>query len=772
MAVERALLFLGGLLHDVGKARESWQKYIRTGAKPGDKVFHAPAGAALFFYLSSKLLFLLDEKGLGPTSFARSRRYTLIRVKICLDIADHHADLSDIDLRPPWERGGFSADHLSEIDLIGLSAFISDSLGYVLSADRDGCMEHLRSCADEWRRVSTVMIPKFRRQIECSPSPYAKAARTCLRMETAYFVAGDRYHAGALQESVLTKESARESLGRLERILEAKAADALKIGASPDLVRARGEAQSLAVVEYMRQSGRRLYRLCLPTGLGKTMAALRVALTACSLGHAERIVYVGPYLSILSQATKEIREAAGLEVLQHHHLSIVQKADLAEDDDLLLLESWQAPVVTTTFNQLFLALFPRKAQHAMRLRALDRAFVIIDEPQVIDRTSWKVFLRMLEALIERAGASVLFTTATMPPVEGGLSATPADLIVRDFGLPSRYRIEYLERELGAEEVAAMAARDLKARKNVAVVMSTIKGAATVYQALTEAVSEGVERPEDVVHFLSGALVPVHKSAVIDRVKNAVARSRGVGVVSTQVLEAGVDLSFHRIYRENPIIPSIVQVAGRANRHGEGNEPALITVFDYVDESGRSKRQYVYRSAIWREETDRLLEEFAGRWTEEETGSVLSSFYNACYERSPDEGMLAFLIEAACGAWSALKRVKPFEEERAQVDVFVPWNGPLPDYLQRAMSVFGIREVDEVYDRYLDPGFFRSLSFARRKLFLSILQSMSVSLSFEVARSVADSGGNKAIWRLVSTDKYHPVTGLSKAGETDVSTISV
>ena len=758
-------------MHDAGKAREPWQNYITASGKSGDRVFHAPASTALFFCASFNLLSLLDEMDLQPASFSQSRGLALVRVRTCLDIADHHTNLSDIGLRPPWERAGFSADHLSEIDLVGLSAFVSESLGYKLRLDRDECMEYLRFCADDWRKVSTIVLPRLRRHIESSPSPYTEAARTCIRMGTACFIAGDRYHAGALREAVLTKESARESLLSLERALEAKAADALEKGASPALVRVRGEAQSLAVKEYVRQSERRLYRLRLPTGLGKTMAALRVALTACSLGHAERIVYVGPYLSVLSQATKEIREATGMEVLQHHHLSVIQKADLAEDDDLLLLESWQAPIVTTTFNQMFLALFPRRAHQAMRLRALDRSFVIVDEPQIIDRTAWKVFLRMLEALTDRANASVLFTTATMPPTAGGLSVQPADLIAREFRLPNRYKIEYLEGEHGAEEIATMAARDLKAGKNVAVVMNTIRSAAAVYRALMKAVSLGQES-QGVVHFLSGALIPVHKSAVIDGVKNALECSHRVAVVSTQVLEAGVDLSFRRIYRENPIIPSIVQVSGRGNRHGEGSEPALITVFDYVDDSGRSKRPYVYRSNIWREETDRLLRESAGRWTEEETSSVLSSFYNACYERSPDEGLLPFLVDAACGVWSALEAVKPFAEERAQVDVFVPWEGPLPDYVHRAMSIFDIHTVQQAYDRYLDPGFLRSLSFAKRKVFLSMLQSTSVSLGFKAARSVADSGGGKGIWRLISADKYHPVTGLSEVGDTDVSTLFV
>lgn len=767
-AVERALLFLGGLLHDAGKARKSWQDYVQAGAKSGPKIFHAPTGAALFYYLSFKLLTILDDQATTQQSLLRSRQLLLLRVKICLDIADHHGDLSNVDITPPWDRGGFSADHLSEMDLDGLSVFVSEALGYDLAIDLEQCLHYLGSCYDEWRRVSTVVIPVFRKRVENLPFPYAEAAKACLRIDTAQFIVGDRYHASGVQRSALTKEAAAKALRRLEMMLKAKALDAVEKGASAELVRTREEAQNLAVQEYARSSGGRMYRLCLPTGFGKTMAALRIALTSCLLRAAERIVYVAPYLSILSQATKEIREATGIDVLQHHHLSVIQNADLAEDDDLLLLESWQSPIVTTTFNQLFLALFPRRAQHTLRLHALRKAFIIIDEPQIIDKAAWKIFLQMLEALADLADATVLFTTATMPPTTGGLSKPPVDLITREFRLPPRYEVQWLKVEYGAHDIAQMVKEDLLLGKNVAVVMSTIKNAAQVYQALREVIA-GDPRCGG-IYFLSGAMVPVHKSAVIGRVKAALAEASRVAVVSTQVLEAGVDLSFERIYRENPIIPSIVQAAGRANRHGEKNELALVKVFNYVDEQGRSGRPYVYSSSIWREETDRLLDEFAGQWTEESTSLVLSSFYNACYERSPDEELLVFLIDAACGDWSKLKSVKPLDDDRDQVDVFVPWKGELPDYLKKAMAVFDIRTPDEIYDRYLDYRFLRNLSFSKRKLFMSILQSLSVPVSYRLARSIADSGGNRGIWRILDPEQYDCATGLSKVGVSDVSTV--
>jgi hypothetical protein len=121
-------LFLGGLLHDAGKARQPWQRYIRSNPEHRGGIIHAPSGAVLFFYLSHKFLCLLDkelcEVQLTPVSrpdatqskggrgYLRSSRRTI-----------------DIDLRPPWEQGGFSGDHLAEFDLMGLASFVSQSHG-------------------------------------------------------------------------------------------------------------------------------------------------------------------------------------------------------------------------------------------------------------------------------------------------------------------------------------------------------------------------------------------------------------------------------------------------------------------------------------------------------------------------------------------------------------------------------------------------------------------------------------------------------------------
>lgn len=768
----RRLLFLGGLVHDAGKARTSWQEYIRDASKKNERarVFHAPSGAALYYYASRCFLDYITDKYPDLRSYTSSHQIGLFRAGITLDIADHHGDLSDIQSTAPWEQGGFSSRHLQEIDLRGFFSFVCNFFPD-MELDPNKVMPYLTKAAKEWRKVFSISRIQVKRQLKRLPEPYLEASSYCLCLRTSGLITADRFDAAMMTRITLDPQTARRGLKQLVHFLEQKAEEALRKGASPSLVSARKMAQDKALSQYLDCEDKGIFQLNLPTGLGKTMAALRIALTACARGTTERIVYVAPYIAILSQATSEIRSASGIETLQHHHLSSL---NTLEADELyhLTQESWQAPIVTTTFNQLFLALFPRRAQHTLRLDALRNAFIVIDEPQIVESRVWKLFLRLLEALARELNAKVLFTTATMPPTDNGLSRPPVSLYRGWINLPSRYCIDWDDKTLNLDGLVALVQASLDQAKTVAVVMNTIRHATSLYDLLRKERSECARRAsfdnQTKLFYVSGAMTPLHKSNVIKDIRKTLEKQQKAVVVSTQVLEAGVDLSFYQVLRELPIVPSIVQMAGRANRHGESPTPARVKVFRFVDEKGRQPRGWIYTSKVWQEETDALLEKYRGRWDECSTGQILREFYEACYRRSPDEALLDYLLDGATGVGSALRGIQPFEERFKQIDVFVPWSKEIPAYVRQAMTHFGVNNCEELYDLYIEPGFVSGLPFLERKRFFALLQHFTVPVDWNTAKTVADSGGDRAIWRLADPKYYNEETGLVKAGETDVS----
>jgi CRISPR/Cas system-associated endonuclease/helicase Cas3 len=203
------------------------------------------------------------------------------------------------------------------------------------------------------------------------------------------------------------------------------ASEALAAKVAPALVELRGRLNSSALEGYRAHTDASIFALLLPTGFGKTLAGLRIAVESCRSGRCRRIVYVAPYLSILSQAAREISKATGQEVFVHHHLTAATLEDHQPYDPI---DTWQTPILATTFNQLFRTLFPARAQQCLRRPALEGAFVFIDEPQIIGAEVWNLFLRALAVTCGEQSCQVLLTTATLPPAEIGLGSRPVELV--------------------------------------------------------------------------------------------------------------------------------------------------------------------------------------------------------------------------------------------------------------------------------------------------------------------------------------------------------
>jgi len=230
------------------------------------------------------------------------------------------------------------------------------------------------------------------------------------------------------------------------------------------------------------------------------------------------------------------------------------------------------------------------------------------------------------------------------------------------------------------------------------------------------------------------------------------------VVSTQVIEAGVDLSFQKVFRARPILPSIIQAAGRANRHAEG-EKAEVVVFDFLREGRIDTRNYVYTSAITREITDALLPQAVSRKEKEAYGDV-DAYYRELISRCPMEGGKDLLQKAALGDWCAVSRLEVFEEHPSkQRRVFVPFEYfPLPEEITTAMARFGLNKPLEIYEKYCEPGWFGTLDFRQRKAFMALLMQFTVPVT-KAMNAVLETDESKPISLLKDQKAYNQDTGL-------------
>jgi CRISPR-associated helicase Cas3/CRISPR-associated endonuclease Cas3-HD len=751
---EERLAFLAGLLHDAAKATPEWQIYIRPGG-PRKGPPHAPLGAAFFAYWADDLV----PRWAGSDRVLRRRFFDLALDWTRL-VYDHHGGIKDLAEDPPWlaGSGGTGMQQFADsMDQAGLCAFVRrffpDALD--LSGFRAWLGDFDGRWRERWQFTRAGLLDEARRARGSDDVPLAEEGLRLARLG-GQLIFADRRDAAEWEPEEYPAARASEAADSLEGFIGERAVQALSDGANPELVAARGRLNAAALAGYRDQSDARVFALLLPTGFGKTLTGLRVALEACRTGRCRRIVYVAPYLSILSQAAREISHASGQEVFVHHHLTA---ATLEDHQPYDVMDTWQAPIVATTFNQLFRALFPARAQQCLRRPALEGAFLLIDEPQIVGREAWNLFLRALAVATREARCQALLMTATLPPADSGLGAAPVELVGREVvgTLPAdRYVIRLEDRPWDAGRTAREARRRLASGRSVAVILNTIRDACDVFRRVTEG---GAGR----WRFLAAAMLPGHKAKVIAEVRRLLRRRKAIGVVCTQVLEAGVDLSFQSLLRALPVFPSVVQAAGRANRHGGAREPAEVVVFDYRRTDDKPSRQFIYRSEATRQCTDAVL----ARRTplaECEVPAALVEYFEALWSIEPATASLPRFELAARGAWSKLAGLEPFDgDDGWREDVYVPHTDGdryLPYRMARLLYRWAPGGPAELLARYQDRTFRRSLTFRQKKQLSALLHQFTVTVPQTVATEIAAPTGLEWLRELANAADYSEATGLA------------
>lgn len=418
-------------------------------------------------------------------------------------------------------------------------------------------------------------------------------------------------------------------------------------GLTDDLNTRRTEARETAKCRLREATPEEsLFTLTLPTGFGKTAAGVEAA-AAVAAERDARLIYALPYTTVVDQTDETLREQFSVKPGESdytlHHSLVETRTNVDADDEPLSdwaavahAEAWRSGLVLTTYVQLFESLVGPTNTQAMKLPALEDAVILLDEPQAVPPTWWRVVTDVIETLQEDYGATVIIMTATQPRfTEAHGLGTPTELVPdseRYYGfLEDHERVRFhldesvrkWARDRGGDHsvTPATAARELLdvtgPSEQTLAVTSTVRSVTDLVEELETATSGGVtnlgrqltdwytdagstpretvagdgtigdvaasfldsvdgERDEPVILPLTAALRPVDRSLLIEVVQRALDTDRATPlddrplvVCSTQVIEAGVDLSFERVYRDLAPIPSLVQTAGRCNRSFEG-----------------------------------------------------------------------------------------------------------------------------------------------------------------------------------------------------------
>jgi CRISPR-associated endonuclease/helicase Cas3 len=341
-----------------------------------------------------------------------------------------------------------------------------------------------------------------------------------------------------------------------------------------------------------------IFSLTVPTGGGKTVSSMAFALEHARQNGLRRVILVVPYTSIIEQNAKNLREWLGDDAVLEHHSHYLHPAEREKhtgqdntDDDQpdareaqqfrLATENWEATVIVTTAVQFFESLFSDKPSRCRKLHNIANSVVIFDEAQMIPVSLLKPSVLAMKELADHYGTSLLFCTATQPALNRsgndafpGFDAgrvteiVPGDRLKALFDLFRRVKLMYLEK-LSDTSLAER----LNAEKQVLCIVNTRRRAKEVF----EAVRDGT-KPEVWLH-LSARMTPAHRSKVLEAIQKRLKAGEECRVVSTSLIECGVDISFPAVYREQAGLDSLAQAAGRCNRNGELAEGGRFYIFE-------------------------------------------------------------------------------------------------------------------------------------------------------------------------------------------------
>lgn len=341
------------------------------------------------------------------------------------------------------------------------------------------------------------------------------------------------------------------------------------------------------ILRYCLEAGelkKGLFRLTVPTGGGKTISSLAFALRHGAEHRMKRIIYVIPYTSIIEQTAKIFREIFGEENVLENHCNV----DYRDGEELssmqLASENWDKPIVVTTNVQFFESLFANKSSKCRKLHNIVNSVVIFDEAQMLPGDYLRPCIAMIEELLINYGTSVVLCTATQPALDAFFQS---DIQAQELCPRVEEQFRYFER-VTFENIGMIREDDLVERLNreeqSLCIVNTKKRAQGVYRRL---------QGEGTFH-LSTAMYPNHRRRILEKVKRRLRNGERCILVSTSLVEAGVDLDFHTVYRQLSGVDSMIQAAGRCNREGKRTaKESKVSIFRFEEkEYAPGQRQQI------------------------------------------------------------------------------------------------------------------------------------------------------------------------------------
>ncbi|MCD8069221.1 MAG: CRISPR-associated helicase Cas3', partial [Lachnospiraceae bacterium] len=572
------IAYLQAILHDIGKVTEQFNEYIRgENNLPRGSIDHSYAGAK---YICEKCDLLGDD-------FYEIARF------VARTIISHHG-LYD------WiEEDG--SDYLRK--RINKSENYEEIFNYVQNILSDKDLEEMVKHAKNEYDAFCVQLKRLAKVYEKGiKEAYAFYMGLMERLMQSVLIDADRTNTSEfmMNRNIGRVYDSKELFSKLryryENVMLQKKQGYLN--QNMKIVEQRTSISERCASYALHQRG--ICQLIVPTGGGKTLSSLRFAIEYCCQEQyeMERIFYIAPFVSILEQNSRDIRDIVGSECFLEHHSNVAQNMDRqGESEELqeyeLYTEKWDTPVIATTMVQFLNTLFSARMSSVRRFHNLCRSVIIIDEAQAIPLKCVNMFHLAMNFLKEMCGSTIVLCSATQPDYTACrypllLDKNPWMIgdCKNDFEIFRRTKVvSCLKPEKYTYDQAAEFCYDrYKENGSLLLIVNTKKSALVMYEKLNELNQNGDEASEkaEIIH-LSTNMCPKHREEAIGKLRLLLCERKKVICVATQLIEAGVDLSFRCVVRALAGMDNIVQAAGRCNRNAESYGLAPVYIINFRDE---------------------------------------------------------------------------------------------------------------------------------------------------------------------------------------------
>lgn len=570
----RHIAGLAGMLHDMGKFTHEFREYIIEAVRNPDSppkrgsVDHSTAGG--------KLLYQLFHTG------TPSRHNWILAEVVGNAIISHHSYLHDF-LNPDLESPYLRRVQKNEQELKEFYRSKQCFFDHVMNEE-------------EFRNYVSKAITELEDYMN---KPYAGNSESKLMFLTKFIfsalIDADRTNTRLFEENktcepeLCYKELFDDYYEKLmAKIHSFQVQDATKMQIN-DL---RREMSDWCDKFADNPSG--IYTLSIPTGGGKTLASLRYALKHAGSYGKKHIIYVVPFTTIIEQNANEVRKILMDEghILEHHSNVISDVDDEDENEDgminiqqklKLAKDNWDSPIIFTTMVQFLNVFYAKGSRNIRRLHNLTESIIIFDEVQKVPVSCVSLFNQALNFLKTHGNSSLILCTATQPAldfVEHKLEInTDAEIIENLDGVIEAFkRVEIVDKAtdelFNNDKLADFVMEKIGEVQSVLVILNTKAVVKRLYRQLKE-----IEAP---IYHLSTAMCAAHRNHILEKVREHLTNNEKVICISTQLIEAGVDVSFDCVIRSLTGLDSIAQAAGRCNRHGEW-ESREVYVIDHEEE---------------------------------------------------------------------------------------------------------------------------------------------------------------------------------------------